>query len=264
MNRVVAVKVLTATEDIGSFNRFKNEATAAGNLHHEHIVTVYEFGQEGDVPFLVMEYLNGQDLQKVIKGGTALTLYQKVRIMDQVADGLQCAHSEGVLHRDVKPGNVMLLKDGSIKIMDFGIARLMRDTSTRLTQQGYLIGTVVYMAPELFAGSEVDVDALCDIWSYGVVMSSFWPGTIPLPDGKPAIRAVSDYELPAAASASRHGESGVAGDHRQAAVAKTRTALPVARGYALRPAAGSQKSRKVRGRTAGVPRSKPAVSAAVG
>src|SRR5580692_8841291 len=129
MNRVVAVKVLTASEDIGSLNRFKNEAIAAGNLHHENIVTVYEFGQSGEVPFLVMEYLDGEDLLTVIRNKTPLSLYQKVRIMDQVADGLHCAHSNGVLHRDVKPANIMLLRDGGVKIMDFGIARLVRDTS---------------------------------------------------------------------------------------------------------------------------------------
>src|SRR4051812_36598734 len=118
MNRVVAVKVLTATEDAGSFNRFKNEAIAAGNLHHENIVTVHEFGQEGQVPFLVMEYLKGEDLQNIITNQTPLSLYQKVRIMDRVADGLHCAHENGVLHRDVKPANIMVLKDGAVKIMD--------------------------------------------------------------------------------------------------------------------------------------------------
>ena len=183
MNRDVAVKVLTAAEDAASFNRFKNEATAAGNLHHKNIVTVYEFGQEGRIPFLVMEYLNGEDLQHVIRNPTQLTLYQKVRIMDQVADGLHCAHRNGVLHRDIKPANIMLLQDGTVKIMDFGIARLVRDTSTRLTQQGYLIGTVVYMAPELFAGTDMDLDALCDIWSYGVVMYELLAGKNPFQTG---------------------------------------------------------------------------------
>lgn len=183
MNRAVAIKVLTATEDVGSLNRFKNEATAAGNLRHENIITVYEFGQSGEVPFLVMEYLNGEDLLSVIRNQTPLSLYQKVRIMDQVADGLHCAHQNGVLHRDVKPANIMLLKDGGVKIMDFGIARLVRDTSTRLTQHGYLIGTVVYMAPELFTNENTEVDALCDIWSYGVVMYELLSGKNPFQTG---------------------------------------------------------------------------------
>jgi len=183
MNRVVAVKVLTATEDVGSFTRFKNEATAAGNLDHPNIVTVYEFGQEGKTPYIVMEFLDGEDLQHVIKADKPLSLYQKIRIMDQVADGLHCAHRNGVLHRDVKPANVMVRKDGSVKVMDFGIARLMRDTSTRLTQQGYLIGTVVYMAPELFAGAEFEVDALCDIWSYGVILYELLAGKNPFQTG---------------------------------------------------------------------------------
>lgn len=182
MNRIVAVKVLTATEDAGSLNRFKNEATSAGNLHHKNIVTVHEFGQEGNVPFLVMEYLEGEDLQDVIAKQAPLSLYQKVHIMDQIADGLHCAHVNGVLHRDVKPANIMVLKAGGVKIMDFGIARLVRDSSTRLTQHGYLVGTVVYMAPELFSG-EMEVDALCDIWSYGVVMYELLSGKNPFRTG---------------------------------------------------------------------------------
>src|SRR3984885_5722396 len=103
--------------------------------------------------------------------------------MDQVGDGLQCAHRNGVLHRDVKPANIMVLDEGAVKIMDFGIARLMRDTSPRLTQQGYLIGTVVYMAPELFADTELEVDALCDIWSYGVVLYELLAGKNPFQTG---------------------------------------------------------------------------------
>ncbi len=181
MNRVVAVKVLTATDDASSLNRFKNEATAAGNLHHENIVTVYEFGMEDTTPYLVMEYLQGEDLQQILKKPASLSLHQKLKVMDQVADGLHCAHRNGVLHRDVKPANIMVLKDGAVKIMDFGIARLMRDTSTRLTQQGYLIGTVVYMAPELFAG--IEVDALCDIWSYGVILYELLAGSNPFQTG---------------------------------------------------------------------------------
>ena len=183
MNRVVAVKVLTATDDPGSFNRFKNEATAAGNLRHENIVTVHEFGLEGQTPFLVMEYLDGEDLQQLIKKQAPMSLYQKVRLMDKVADGLHFAHRQGVLHRDVKPANIMVLRNGAVKIMDFGIARLLQDQSPRLTQQGYLIGTVVYMAPELFGGTEVEVDALCDIWSYGVVLYELLSGKNPFQTG---------------------------------------------------------------------------------
>src|SRR5579864_4554706 len=119
VNRVVAIKILTSTNSADSLRRFRYEASAAGNLHHPNIVTVYEFGEEGKLPYLAMEYLEGQDLQNILKKGTPYTILQKVEIMTQVAEGLQHAHRSGVLHRDVKPANIMVLKDGSVKIMDF-------------------------------------------------------------------------------------------------------------------------------------------------
>ena len=186
VGRIVAVKVLDSNGDASQLGRFRNEASAAGNLHHENIVTVHEFGEDDGTQYLVMEYLEGLDLQKVLKEvslgtRTPLTILQKVSVMSQVAEGLHYAHSSGVLHRDVKPANIMLLADGGVKIMDFGIARLTRDNATRLTQQGYLIGTVLYMAPELLLGA--DVDALCDIWSYGVIFYEMLAGRNPFETG---------------------------------------------------------------------------------
>jgi eukaryotic-like serine/threonine-protein kinase len=186
VGRVVAVKVLDSDGDDSQLGRFRNEASAAGNLHHENIVTVHEFGDDNGIQYLVMEYLEGQDLQKVLKGEllktrTPLTLLQKVTIMQQVGEGLHYAHRHGVLHRDIKPANIMLLTDGEVKIMDFGIARLTRDNGTRLTQQGFLIGTVLYMAPELLQGA--DVDALCDIWAYGVIYYEVLAGRNPFESG---------------------------------------------------------------------------------
>jgi len=186
VGRVVAVKVLDSNGDDSQLGRFRNEASAAGNLHHENIVTVHEFGEDNGIQYLVMEYLEGQDLQKVLKEQllgtrTPLTLLQKVTIMYQVAEGLHYAHRSGVLHRDVKPANIMLSADGSVKIMDFGIARLTRDNATRMTQQGFLIGTILYMAPELLQGA--DVDALCDIWAYGVIYYEMLAGRNPFESG---------------------------------------------------------------------------------
>jgi serine/threonine protein kinase len=167
VSRLVALKVLTeGGKDV--LTRFRNEATVAGNLHHENITTVYEYGEHEGQAFLVMEYLEGEDLHQVIASRRQLTLLHKCNIMTQVAEGLYCAHQHGVVHRDVKPANIMVLRDGTVKIMDFGIARIVGDTeATRLTRQESMLGTLMYMAPEQFAG--FDTDALCDIFAFGLI-----------------------------------------------------------------------------------------------
>src|SRR6516225_2073153 len=147
VNRPVAIKVLTG-EGKELISRFRMEASAAGNLRHKNIVTIYEFGEHKGRPFIAMELLEGEDLSQVIARQESLTLLEKIRIMSQAAEGLHCAHSNGVLHRDVKPANIKLLADGTVKILDFGIARVTRDRdATRLTQKGDLLGTILYMAP---------------------------------------------------------------------------------------------------------------------
>ena len=132
-----------------------------------------------------MEYLEGEDLHHIISSRKPLSLLDKCNIMSQVAEGLYCAHKNGVVHRDVKPANIMVLRDGTVKIMDFGIARLMNDRdATRLTQQGYLIGTLLYMAPEQLAGA--DFDSFCDIFAYGVIFYELITGKHPFeaPDAR--------------------------------------------------------------------------------
>jgi serine/threonine protein kinase len=177
MDRLVAIKVLSAGGDSSLLIRFQTEATAAGNLNHKNIVTVYEFGEDRGMFFLAMEYLAGQDLQKVIDSAGSRSVLDKMRIMTQIAEGLLCAHQGGVVHRDVKPANIMLLPDGTVKVMDFGIARLTKENSARLTQTGYLIGSVSHMAPEQFRGVEADV--LCDIWAYGTIYYELLTGHNP-------------------------------------------------------------------------------------
>ncbi|HWR53841.1 MAG TPA: protein kinase, partial [Bryobacteraceae bacterium] len=178
VGRLVAVKVLDAANSRDLITRFKNEAAAAGKLQHRNIVTLYEFGEDNGVPFIAMEHLEGEDLQQVIAAGKSMTLLQKMDVMAQVAEGLDCAHRNGIVHRDVKPGNIRLLPDGTVKIMDFGIARLLHDTiGTRLTRQGHVIGTLLYMSPEQLLGS--DVDSLCDIFAYGVTYYEFLTGVNP-------------------------------------------------------------------------------------
>src|SRR5215469_5028857 len=177
VSRPVAIKVLTDVSP-DTQTRFRNEAMVAGNLRHKNIVTVYEYGSYEGLPFLAMEYLEGEDLHNIIASRKPLSLLEKCAIMSQVADGLSYAHSNGVIHRDIKPANIMVLRDGEVKIMDFGIARLTRTPdATRLTQQGYLIGTLRYMAPEQLAGT--DFDQQCDIFAYGVIFYEFLTGRHP-------------------------------------------------------------------------------------
>jgi eukaryotic-like serine/threonine-protein kinase len=185
VGRLVAIKVLTAAGDQNLLSRFKNEAAAAGNLRHKNIITIYDFGDHEGLPYIVMEFLDGEDLQHVISRSKQLTLLEKVSIMLQVADGLHCAHRSGVVHRDVKPGNIRLLPDGTVKIMDFGIARLVAEGSggTRLTRQGHVIGTLLYMAPEQLRGSEVDF--LCDIFAYGITYYELLAGKHPFHGSDP-------------------------------------------------------------------------------
>src|ERR1017187_9900910 len=150
VGRPVAVKVLSLAGSPEMLARFRNEATSAGNLHHPNIVTIYEFGIHEGAPYIAMEYLEGYDLGKVMSAGTQLTLLEILKIMTQVGDGLRCAHENGVVHRDVKPANIRVMRNGVVKMMDFGIARLTGEDGTRLTGKGEIIGTVRYMAPEQF------------------------------------------------------------------------------------------------------------------
>ena len=165
----VAIKTLIAADDPGMLERFRIEAATSRRLRHANIVTIYDFGEHDDAPFLVMELLEGEDLRKVVQRGTPLSLLDKIRIMSQVAAGLRHAHSHGIIHRDVKPANVMLLQDGSVKIMDFGIALITRSAQSRLTKEDRPVwGTTSYKAPEQFS-PKVEADARSDIFAFGLV-----------------------------------------------------------------------------------------------
>jgi serine/threonine-protein kinase len=184
VGRKVAIKVLIAGSDPDLLVRFRNEASSAGKLRHQNIVTIYDFGEEQGIPFIVMELLDGQDLHQIVTGTARLPLSHMVSILSQSAAGLHHAHLNGLVHRDVKPGNIMVLRDFSVKLLDFGIARLLRAASTRLTQQGMLIGTAKYMSPEQLRGD--DSDALSDIFSLGVVAYELLAGKHPFQCTDPA------------------------------------------------------------------------------
>jgi serine/threonine protein kinase/tetratricopeptide (TPR) repeat protein len=167
IGRAVAVKTITSggAESADLLERFYREAQAAGGLQHPNIVTIYELAESNGTPFIAMEYLEGESLEKLIARRPALPLATKVGYVAQACRALDYAHRRGVVHRDVKPANIMVTRDGMVKIVDFGIARLA-DTSK--TQTGMLLGTLAYMSPEQIR--EQHADARCDIWALGVVL----------------------------------------------------------------------------------------------
>ncbi len=164
LKRRVAIKTCTSEEsDIR--DRFFREAEIAGNLQHRNIVTVHDFGIQDGVPFLVQEYLTGEDLDRVVARREMLPAAQRVDILVQAARGLDYAHQHDVIHRDVKPANIRLTADGTVKIMDFGIAKLS-SVASHLTRTGMTLGTAAYLPPEQIRGTAVDHRA--DVFSFGV------------------------------------------------------------------------------------------------
>lgn len=194
VNRAVAIKVLTVSGDADLLTRFRNEAASTGNLHHRNIVTIHDFGEHEGVPYMVMQLLEGETLQELQARKAPLTLVQKMQIMGQVADGLNYAHQHGIVHRDVKPANIMIMPDHSVQIMDFGIARVTASTS-RQTRTGFVIGTVLYMAPEQFLPGKT-VDHRSDIWAYGVIYYELLTGKHPFsgPDEMSTLYQVAHIE----------------------------------------------------------------------
>lgn len=178
LGRAVAIKTITLTgtdEERAHFEaRFLQEARAAGGIGHPSIITIYDVGREGDVAFMAMELLDGRELRDLIRGGS-LAPSEAIEIAAQVAEALAVAHERGVVHRDVKPGNIMLLADGRVKVMDFGIARL-RDPDVK-TATGMMLGSPRYMSPEQVSGEPFDHRA--DIFSLGVVLYEMLTGITP-------------------------------------------------------------------------------------
>lgn len=178
IRRHVAIKTCeVGNKDIR--NRFFREAQLAGSLQHPNITMVYEFGFEGEVPFMVQEFLPGEDLDRLIKGNAPLTTDDKLRILIGIALGLEYAHKAGVMHRDIKPANVRVLENRSVKIMDFGIAKSV-DPADDITQTGITVGSSSYMSPEQIGGDAVDFRT--DIFSFGVLAYELLSGGKPFRD----------------------------------------------------------------------------------
>jgi TonB family protein len=166
LQRFVAVKTCSSS-DQKLRRRFFREGQIAAGLQHPNITTVHDLGVEHGIPYLVQEFLEGEDLNHKIARQEPLTALQRLDVLAQVARGLEYAHSQGVLHRDVKPANIRILPSGGVKIMDFGIAKLLHDVSD-VTTQGVTLGTVGYLAPEQLRGEEVD--RRTDVFSFGVLV----------------------------------------------------------------------------------------------
>jgi serine/threonine protein kinase len=179
IRRTVALKVirkefLEDDEAATLMARFKNEAQAAGRLSHPGIVAVYEYGEEDTVAYIAMEYVQGKGLREYFQRGTRFGLSDIVSIMTRLLDALGYAHEEGVVHRDVKPANIIIMSNGKLKVADFGIAHL---DSSNLTHVGTIMGTPGYMAPEQYTGASID--RRVDVFSAGVVLYQLLTGVKP-------------------------------------------------------------------------------------
>jgi serine/threonine-protein kinase len=179
IDRGVAIKTINlglALEDRDEYEgRFYQEAKAAGRLSHPNIVTIYDVGKSGDVAYIAMEFLQGRELREILNDSQTLPVERVLDIVIQVALGLTYAHEHGIVHRDVKPANVMVGADGHVKITDFGIAR-MESASVR-TQTGMILGSPKYMSPEQVMGKVIDQRS--DIFSLGVMLYEMLTGKTP-------------------------------------------------------------------------------------
>lgn len=177
LDRDVAVKVLRGdlSNDEKFVRRFQREALNASSLSHPNIVEVYDVGDDAGQYFIVMEYIDGKNLKDLIKKRGKLTTTEVVDIMSQIADGLSVAHDSYIIHRDIKPQNIMILENGLVKITDFGIAMAMN--ATQLTQTNSVMGSVHYLPPEQASGKGSTLKS--DIYSMGILMYELLTGTLP-------------------------------------------------------------------------------------
>src|SRR5947207_14188035 len=187
LERKVAIKMLPAksVDDTHARKRLLREARAAANLDHPNICAIHEINEDGACPFIVMQYIEGETLAARIVH-SSLTPDEVIDVGIQAAEALSEAHARGVIHRDIKPQNVIITPRGQVKVLDFGLARIIAanqstdpnaKTETQLTEEGYIVGTVAYMSPEQLRG--VDIDARSDIFSLGVMLYEYDTGKPP-------------------------------------------------------------------------------------
>ena len=184
LNRIVAVKVLRPeyVDDQEFLVKFKREAEAVASLSHPNIVNVYDVGEDGKVHYIVMEYVDGQNLKEIIQNEGCLEEYTALDIAKQIALALSAAHRNGIIHRDIKPHNILISKDGRlVKVADFGIAKAV--SSSTMTNMGSVIGSVHYISPEQAKGKHLTSNA--DLYSLGIVMYEMIVGRVPFVGDSP-------------------------------------------------------------------------------
>ncbi len=222
ISRGVAIKAITKSslhaDDLKHvMNRFRHEAQAVGRLVHPRIVQIYDYGEDDQTAYIVMELVNGKTLAEHLEQEVSYEIREVGEIIGQLLDGIGHAHAEGVIHRDIKPSNILINNDGRIKISDFGIAHI---EASNLTQVGDMLGTPHYMAPEQFLGMEVD--ALADLFSIGVIAYELLAGKKPFTGSSATVMQQVLNQRPADPSQMNPGLSPLMDRVLQKALAKKR------------------------------------------
>jgi len=194
LHRHVAVKVLRQqyVHDEEFIRRFRREAQSAASLSHPNVVSIYDVGQDGDTHFIVMEYIEGSNLNDIIKAQAPLQPAEAVHIATQICDALEHAHANGIIHRDIKPHNILIGKNGRVKVTDFGIARAI--TTSTITQTGSVIGSVHYFSPEHAKG--VSAGEKSDLYSLGIVLYQMLTARLPFIGESPISVALKHLQEP--------------------------------------------------------------------